>query len=48
MITRAQALAAALVPWMAKGSEAARAAHIALNGAATLLFTWQVYNNIII
>lgn len=35
-------LAASLVPAMAKGSEAARAAHITLNCINLLLFAWQV------
>lgn len=36
------ALAAALVPYMQKGNDAARVAHIALNAINILLFAWQV------
>lgn len=36
------ALAAALVPAMQKGNEAARNAHIALNAANVSLFIWQI------
>jgi len=36
------ALSAALVPWMAKGNETARTAHIALNVLNVLLFCWQL------
>ena len=35
-------MAAALVPAMQKGNEAARSAHIALNVVNVLLFAWQV------
>lgn len=35
-------MAAALVPYMQKGNESARVAHIALNVANILLFAWQV------
>ena len=41
-ITVLWALAAALVPAMSKGNEAARSAHIALNTLNILLFAWQV------
>ena len=36
------AVAAALVPYMEKGNENARTAHIALNGVNVLLFAWQL------
>ncbi|CAE7679209.1 unnamed protein product [Symbiodinium microadriaticum] len=36
------ALAAALVPYMEKGNDGARNAHIALNGINVLLFAWQL------
>ncbi|CAE7173156.1 unnamed protein product [Symbiodinium microadriaticum] len=36
------ALAAALVPYMEKGNDGARNAHIALNGVNVLLFAWQL------
>merc|ERR1712241_143013 len=36
------ALAAALVPYMEKGNDSARNAHIALNGVNVLLFAWQL------
>lgn len=35
-------VAAALVPAMQKGNEAARVAHIALNVANIALFAWQI------
>ena len=35
-------MAASLVPVMAKGSDAARSAHIAFNVLALGLFTWQL------
>lgn len=41
-ITILWAIAAALVPQMQKGNEAARSAHIALNTINVLLFAWQV------
>lgn len=41
-ITILWAVAAALVPAMQKGNEAARSAHIALNVVNVLLFAWQV------
>ncbi|KAI7840105.1 hypothetical protein COHA_006146 [Chlorella ohadii] len=41
-ITVLWAVAAALVPQMQKGNEAARNAHIALNCVNILLFAWQV------
>ncbi|CAK0867823.1 unnamed protein product, partial [Prorocentrum cordatum] len=37
------ALAAACVPWMEKGNETARTAHIGLNVICFLLFTWQLF-----
>ena len=36
------AAAAALVPWMQKGNDTARTAHIGLNAINLLLFAWQV------
>lgn len=41
-ITALWAIAAALVPAMQKGNDAARTAHIALNTLNILLFGWQV------
>jgi Protein of unknown function (DUF4079) len=41
-ITALWAAAAALVPAMQKGNEAARVGHIALNGINVALFAWQV------
>eukprot|EP00262_Sarcandra_glabra_P008016 TRINITY_DN21187_c0_g1_i1.p1 TRINITY_DN21187_c0_g1~~TRINITY_DN21187_c0_g1_i1.p1 ORF type:complete len:280 (-),score=28.75 TRINITY_DN21187_c0_g1_i1:199-1038(-) len=41
-ITALWASAAALVPWMQKGSETARNLHIALNALNVLLFIWQI------
>lgn len=39
-ITAGWALAASLVPEMEKGNDAARNAHIAINGVITSLFVW--------
>lgn len=36
------AVSAAMVPFMEKGNESARTAHIALNGVNVLLFAWQL------
>jgi len=36
------ALSSSLTPWMAKGNDSARRAHIALNILGILLFTWQI------
>jgi hypothetical protein len=41
-ITVLWAAAAALVPYMQKGNEAARNAHISLNVINLCLFAWQV------
>lgn len=37
------ALAAACVPWMEKGNETARTAHIGLNVICLSLFCWQLF-----
>jgi len=37
------AIAASLTPYMAKGNDAARYAHISINTFITGLFFWQVY-----
>lgn len=47
-ITILWALAAALVPFMQKGNESARSAHIALNTINIALFTWQVATGMIV
>ena len=41
-MTFSWAAAAALTPWMARGQEWARNAHIALNVLGLVLFTWQI------
>lgn len=45
-ITMLWAAAAALVPEMQKGNEAARVGHIALNSINVALFAWQVYTGL--
>jgi hypothetical protein len=46
IITGCWALAAALVPAMQKGNEAARVAHIGLNVINVTLFAWQVLTGV--
>jgi hypothetical protein len=45
-VTILWAAAAALVPAMQKGNEAARVGHIALNSINVALFAWQVYTGL--
>ena len=40
------AIAASLVPWMQKGNEAARYAHISLNLVLIGLFCWQAFTGV--
>jgi hypothetical protein len=45
-VTISWAVAASLTPAMAKGNEAARSAHIAINSVGVVLFAWQVLSGV--